>query len=149
MGFLRVVLMRQDAVLKLQKMYQDWPFFRALLSNSQMALFKAEPSIAEHYLRLARDPDQAGRTYRRIREEYQRSVRQILHIAGLHHLMEETPELQHSLARRNIYLDPLNHIQVALLERYRQGATPEDREQWLDPLLRSINAIAAGVRNTG
>ena len=138
-----------ERLAKLQKMYQDWPFFRALLSNSQMALFKAEPSIAEHYLRLARDPDQAGRTYQRIREEYQRSVRQILHIAGLHHLMEETPELQHSLARRNIYLDPLNHIQVALLERYRQGATPEDREQWLDPLLRSINAIAAGVRNTG
>lgn len=47
--------------------------------------------------------------------------------------MEETPELQHSLARRNIYLDPLNHIQVALLERYRQGATPEDREQVAGP----------------
>jgi phosphoenolpyruvate carboxylase len=63
--------------------------------------------------------------------------------------MEETPELQISLARRNIYLDPLNHIQVVLLERYRQGPTPEEREQWLGPLLRSINAIAAGVRNTG
>lgn len=134
---------------KLQKMYQDWPFFRALLSNTQMALFKAEPRIAEQYLRLAQDRQQAERTYRRIREEFNRTVFQILNIAGLHQLMEETPDLQLSLARRNIYLDPLNHIQVVLLERYRQGTTPEDREQWLDPLLRSINAIAAGVRNTG
>jgi len=26
---------------------------------------------------------------------------------------------------------------------------PQEREQWLSPLLRSINAIAAGLRNTG
>jgi phosphoenolpyruvate carboxylase len=138
-----------ERLAKLQKMYQDWPFFRALLSNTQMALFKAEPHIAEQYLRLAQDRPQAELIYRRIREEYNRTVFQILNISGQHQLMEETPELQISLARRNIYLDPLNHIQVVLLERYRQGPTPEEREQWLGPLLRSINAIAAGVRNTG
>ncbi len=138
-----------ERLAKLQKMYQDWPFFRALLSNTQMALFKAEPHIAEQYLRLAQDRPQAELIYRRIREEYNRTVFQILNISGQHQLMEETPELQLSLARRNIYLDPLNHIQVVLLERYRRGPTPEEREQWLGPLLRSINAIAAGVRNTG
>ena len=38
----------------------------------------------------------------------------------------------------------------ALLERYRE-AQPDSEEQtiWLDPLLRSINAIASGMRNTG
>lgn len=138
-----------ERLAKLQRMYQDWPFFRALLSNTQMALFKAEPHIAEQYLRLAQHRPQAELTYRRIREEYSRTVFQILNISGQHQLMEETPELQLSLARRNIYLDPLNHIQVVLLERYRKGSTPEEREQWLGPLLRSINAIAAGVRNTG
>ena len=138
-----------ERLAKLQKMYQDWPFFRALLSNTQMALFKAEPHIAEQYLRLAQDRPQAELIYRRIREEYNRTVFQILNISGQHQLMEETPELQLSLARRNIYLDPLNHIQVVLLERYRRGPTPEEREQWLGPLLRSINAIASGVRNTG
>jgi len=138
-----------ERLAKLQRMYQDWPFFRALLSNTQMALFKAEPHIAKQYLRLAQHRPQAELTYRRIREEYSRTVFQILNISGQHQLMEETPELQLSLARRNIYLDPLNHIQVVLLERYRKGSTPEEREQWLGPLLRSINAIAAGVRNTG
>jgi phosphoenolpyruvate carboxylase len=114
-----------------------------------MALFKAEPRIAQQYLRLASNRPQAEHTYRQIREEYNRTVVQVLNLSGLHQLMEETPDLQLSLARRNIYLDPLNHIQVILLERYRKGNTPEDREQWLDPLLRSINAIAAGMRNTG
>jgi phosphoenolpyruvate carboxylase len=54
------------------------------------------------------------------------------------------------LARRNPYLDPLNHIQIALLKRYRQApGSDTSPSAWLDPLLRSINAIAAGMRNTG
>lgn len=74
---------------------------------------------------------------------------QVLNVAGLLGLLEETPELQLSLARRNVYLDPLNHIQVRLLERYRELRSEEERGRWLNPLLRSINAIAAGMRNTG
>jgi phosphoenolpyruvate carboxylase len=138
-----------ERLAKLQRMYEEWPFFRALLSNSQMALFKAEMHIARQYLRLARDQKQANEIYGTICDEHQRTVTQVLNVAGLHELMEETPDLQISLARRNIYLDPLNHIQVFLLERYRDEQTAELREQWLDPLLRSINAIAAGMRNTG
>jgi phosphoenolpyruvate carboxylase len=138
-----------ERLAKLQRMYQDWPFFRALLSNTQMSLYKAEMHIARAYVRLAQDRARAEGIYRLIAEEYERTVTQVLNVAGLHGLMEETPELQQSLARRNIYLDPLNHIQVSLLERYRGEKDPEDREQWLDPLLRSINAIAAGMRTTG
>ena len=138
-----------ERLAKLQKMYQEWPFFRALLSNTQMALFKAELRIARQYVRLARNPERAQELYERIRGEYERTVTQVLHLSGRHSLMEETPELQVSLARRNLYLDPLNHIQVFLLERYRGEPSPEHREPWLDPLLRSINAIAAGMRNTG
>ncbi|MFZ0791781.1 MAG: phosphoenolpyruvate carboxylase, partial [Chromatiaceae bacterium] len=31
-----------ERLAKLQRMYQEWPYFRALLSNTQMSLFKAE-----------------------------------------------------------------------------------------------------------
>ena len=52
--------------------------------------------------------------------------------------------------RRNPYLDPLNHIQIALLKRYRAAPGSDERPSvWRDPLLRSINAIAGGMRNTG
>ena len=65
-------------------------------------------------------------------------------------LMEDNPALAFSLSRRDPYLDPLNHIQVMLLERFRQACEGEDGGAvFLDPLLRSINAIAAGIRNTG
>jgi phosphoenolpyruvate carboxylase len=138
-----------ERLAKLQLMYQEWPFFRALLSNTQMSLFKAEMHIAHEYLRLAKDRARAEAIYGIIAEEYQRTLTQVLNVAGLHGLMEETPDLQLSLARRNTYLDPLNHVQIALLERYRGKAAADEREPWLDPLLRSINAIAAGMRNTG
>ncbi len=138
-----------ERLAKLQKMYEEWPFFRAILSNTQMSLFKAEMHIAHEYLRLAPDRARAEAIYNTIADEYQRTLTQVLNLAGLHGLMEETPDLQLSLARRNTYLDPLNHVQIALLERYRGESVPEQREQWLDPLLRSINAIAAGMRNTG
>ncbi|NBC14245.1 MAG: phosphoenolpyruvate carboxylase [Gammaproteobacteria bacterium] len=138
-----------ERLAKLQKMYEEWPFFRAILSNTQMSLFKAEMHIAASYTQLASDKDRAARIYGLIAAEYERTRTQVLNIAGLHGLMEETPDLQLSLARRNTYLDPLNHIQIALLQRYRSSPDQDDREQWLDPLLRSINAVAAGMRNTG
>ena len=138
-----------ERLAKLQRMYQEWPFFRAILSNIQMSLFKAEMKIADEYAHLVADRQRAERIHRMIAEEYQRTLTQVLNVAGLTALMEETPDLQLSLARRNTYLDPLNHIQITLLERYRGCPDEEQRKEWLDPLLRSINAIAAGMRNTG
>ena len=135
---------------QLQKMYQQWPFFRALLSNTQMALFKAEPNIAKEYAALCVDKKTGKRVYKIFREEYTRTVTQVLNITNSQRLLEENPVLELSLTRRNPYLDPLNYIQLTLLKRYRdETLSEEQRENWLNPLLRSINAIAAGMRNTG
>jgi phosphoenolpyruvate carboxylase len=135
---------------RLQTMYQEWPFFRSLLSNIQMSLFKCDLGIAQEYAELCTDPATRERVYRLVRDEYHRTVLHVLNVANATRLIEENPPLAVSLARRNPYLDPLNHIQVELLKRYR--AAPGDDENpsvWRDPLLRSINAIAAGMRNTG
>ncbi len=135
---------------KLQKMYREWPYFRSLLANTEMSLFKAEMNIAAYYAGLCEDPDTAERVYDAVRDEYQRTLEQVLAVAGHETLLEETPALMLSLTRRNPYLDPLNHIQFRLLERTRSEETDEaERERWMDPLLRTINAIAAGMRNTG
>ncbi|HUT42255.1 MAG TPA: phosphoenolpyruvate carboxylase [Gammaproteobacteria bacterium] len=135
---------------RLQGMYQDWPFFRALLGNIQMALFKGEMNIAHEYTRLAGNQEMAQRIYAKISTEYRKTIIQVLHVSGAHHLLEENPALGLSLFRRNPYLDPLNNIQVTLLARVRDSSLDEEqREAWLKPLLRSINAIASGMRNTG
>ncbi len=135
---------------QLQAMYRDWPFFRALLGNTQMALFKADMDIAKDYAALCADPRLAERIYPVIQSEYERTVKEILKVAKSATLLDENPPLALSLSRRNPYLDPLNAIQLTLLRRYRDPSLPEPAKTvWLMPLLRSINAIAAGMRNTG
>ncbi|MCU7928903.1 MAG: phosphoenolpyruvate carboxylase [Candidatus Thiodiazotropha sp. (ex Dulcina madagascariensis)] len=137
-------------VKRLQTMYRDWPFFHALLSNAQMALFKSDMIIASEYARLCSEPQTRDRIFSEIKSEYERTYRQILLIAQLENLLDEAPVLKQSLSRRDSYLDPLNHIQLGLIKRYRHtGLSQDQREMWLRPLLRSINAISAGLRNTG
>jgi phosphoenolpyruvate carboxylase len=115
-----------------------------------MSLFKADMRIAESYASLCHNQETAQAIFQTINSEYQRTVNKVLEIAQLDELLAETPHLALSLKRRNPYLDPLNQIQVTLLHRLRdESADDENRDQWLNPLLRSINAIAAGMRNTG
>ncbi len=134
----------------LHDMHRHWPFFRALLSNTQMSLFKADMNIAREYAELCSDHGLATQIFSRIHSEYHWTVQQTLKAAGARRLIEENPVLALSLSRRNPYLDPLSHIQITLLQRYRDPQlSEEERNTWLDPLLRSINAIAAGMRNTG
>lgn len=134
----------------LRHMYRDWPFFRALLSNTQMALFKSRMDIAREYAELCQDKATCAQVFQMIEKEYRLTVKWIRKVAEIDELLDENPLLKTSLTRRDPYLDPLNHIQLELLERFRNPEAREgDREATLDPLLRSINAIAGGMRNTG
>jgi len=135
---------------KLQTMYHDWPFFRTLLSKTQMALAKSDMTIARGYAGLCKDSNAGYRIYGLIDAEHRRTVQQVLSVSNAKILLEESPMLAISLRRRNPYLDPLNYIQISLL--YRLRATRQDQVQesrWMLSLLRTINAIAAGMRNTG
>jgi phosphoenolpyruvate carboxylase len=135
---------------QLQKMYVEWPFFRTLLSNTQMALFKSDMTIAAQYADLCLDKSTRNSVFKEIEREYKLTCKQILEIAQIDALLDETPILKLSLSRRDAYLDPLNYIQLGLIRHYRESSDDEQtRELWLTPLLRSINAISAGLRNTG
>jgi phosphoenolpyruvate carboxylase len=135
---------------ELREMYREWPFFRALLSNTQMALFKSRMDIAREYAQLCGNEEARDEVFDMIESEYRRTVKWISRVAQIDELLDDSPLLKTSLSRRDPYLDPLNHIQLELLQRYRGLDTRElDREASLDPLLRSINAIASGMRNTG
>jgi len=142
--------MKTQTPEQLKEMYENWPFFKGLLSNIQMALFKTDLIIGKDYSELGQDQTQAQHIYNMIAEEHVRSVETCLKISGNEYLMADTPQVALSLTRRTPYLEPLNHIQVAVLKRYKdETLSDEEREQWLTPLLNSINAIAAGMRNTG
>jgi len=135
---------------QLQEMNKHWPYFRSLLANTRMALCKAHIETAKEYASLCEDHQTAERIYNMIRQEYERTVKYILNITQYHHLLDDTPALALSLTRRDPYLDPLSHIQILLLKRYRDTKLDEEqRNVWLRPLLRAINAVATGMRNTG
>jgi phosphoenolpyruvate carboxylase len=134
---------------RLQGMYQEWPYFRNLLDNVQMVLAKSDMEIAARYAELAGNPEQARHIHERIRAEFNRCLIQTLHITNSSHLLQDDLTLARSVVRRNPYLEPLNHIQIELLRRFRGAKDEQERHRWLDPLLRTINAISAGTRNTG
>jgi len=138
-----------EGLERLQAMHREWPFFRSLLSNVQMALTKADFEIAEEYARLCDHPA-AMDIYRSIADEYRLTVEGVKQVAQIGELLEENQPLALSISRRRPYLDPINHIQVRLLKRYRSETVWEEEQlKWLTPLKRTINAIAAGMRNTG
>jgi phosphoenolpyruvate carboxylase len=130
----------------LQEMEQQWPFFRAMLGNAEMALAKADLTVAHRYIELVTDEAIRDRIWGRIAAEFQRSVEAITTIRGESAILDLDPVLQRSIERRNPYVDPLSYIQVELLERLRER--PDD-EDVLKTLHLAVNGIAGGLKNTG
>ena len=130
---------------QMRKMYARWPFFRALMDNTQMALAKADFGLAEQYVQLSSEPERARELFAAIVAEYERTREQVLAVVECGELLEGQL-LRLSLDRRKPYLDPLNVIQVSLLKQARE---PGREERFRHVISRSISAIAAGMRNTG
>ena len=130
----------------LREMYREWPFFRTLLSNMDMLLAKSDISIASRYAELVTDVQLRESIFAQIQDEWHRTVRHLLTITGQSELLETNPALSRSLRNRSPYIDPLNHLQVELLRRFRAGETQERTRR---AILLTINGIAAGLRNSG
>jgi phosphoenolpyruvate carboxylase len=124
----------------LRDLYERLPFFRTVVDNLEMTLAKSSLPISRGYLTLVPD----DRLYAAIEEEHAKAVAGVLAAAGVSRLLERQPVLRRSIELRNPYVDPMNAVQVELLRRYRGGD-----ESARVPLLRSIAAIAAALRNTG
>ena len=130
----------------LQAMYREWPFFQMLLSNMDMVLAKSDIAIASRYAELVADSELRDRVFSRLRAEWQSVVDALLTIIGQQSLLESNPLLARSIRNRFPYLDPLNHMQIELLKRYRAGDTDDDV---ITGIHLTINGIAAGLRNSG
>ncbi len=134
----------------LQVMYRSWPFFNALLENAQLDVAKADLGIAGLYAReLVQDDDLRRRYLSRIRDEHARTWRMICAVTGQESLLENNPVIRRSIERRNPYVDPLNFIQVALLQELRANPDAPGQEAVLREVLATISGIAAGMKTTG
>jgi phosphoenolpyruvate carboxylase len=129
----------------LQEMAEQWSFLRTFLDNVEMTLTKTDLEISRLYVEELVDPSHR-RLLVAIREERDKTEREVLGIRRRETLLEDSPLLARTLAVRDVYLDPINYLQVSLLSRSRQGAQSPDIDR---ALLLTVNGIAAGMRNTG
>ncbi|WP_060678614.1 phosphoenolpyruvate carboxylase [Virgibacillus halodenitrificans] len=131
----------------LQTMYKEWSFFHSTINNLQMALMKADMKTAKEYLELVEDPVLANRIYEDIAEEYERTKKALLQISGNEELLSHTSNIKESVHLRNPYVDPLNFLQVDLIQKLRETSNPS--EELVTEVLLTINGVAAGLVNTG
>lgn len=129
-----------------RELYETWPFFRALVDNTQLALVRADIEVAAFYAQLAEPGDRA--LFDLIREEHARTLEQVLRVTGGRELLADHPAILHTIRRRNPVIDVLSHAQIELLRRYRE-AECGSRERVREILFVTINGIAAGLQSAG
>jgi phosphoenolpyruvate carboxylase len=141
---------RDERLTLLREMGRHWPFFAALLSNMDMVLAKTDLALASRYAELVPDAELRERIFKRISAEYAETLRCLELVTGTEERLVNNPLLARSIQNRFAYLDPLNHLQVELIQRHRAlSAEQEVDERVHRGIHLSINGVAAGLRNTG
>ena len=136
----------EPGLKQLQSMYENWAFFRGLLSNMDMVLSKTDMGIASRYAQLVPDVKVREQIFGMIEAEWVLTTKHLMAITQSTTLLADNPTMARSLTTRLPYIDPLNHLQVMLLERTRAGEIDEKLRRALHI---TINGIAAGLRNSG
>jgi phosphoenolpyruvate carboxylase len=129
-----------------REMMQDFTLFSGMISNVELGMAKADLDIARVYSGLVGNMALRKRVFAMLEEEFLRSRRMLLVVAGQRELLGRNRVLARSIRLRNPYVDPMSLIQVELLRRKQAG---KDGAKLDYPLGATINGIAAGLHNTG
>ncbi len=144
------VIVEREGLERARELYRDWPFFRALINNAQLALTRADIDVAAHYAELADDGPRDIFTL--IRAEHERTVRHVLDVVDRQTLLGNRPHLVRSVVRRNPQIDVLSHTQIELMRRLASTdavADADEHDAILSILFVTINGIAAGLQTAG
>ena len=129
----------------MKEMIKEWPFFQSQLDMLEMVLSKADADISKLYDDVL-VPERLWPMGDDFRARLKVLIGHVNKIKGQETLLENAPEIKHTLDLRHPYTDPLHFLQIELISRYR---TQEDNEKVKKALLITIAGIAAGMRNTG
>ncbi|MBI3215199.1 MAG: phosphoenolpyruvate carboxylase [Mycobacterium sp.] len=130
----------------LQDLYRRWPFFASVLSNMAQVLAKSDMGLAARYSELVEDTELRARVFDKILAEHDRTIAMLKQITGQDDLLADNPALARSVFNRFPYLEPLNHLQVELLRRYRSG---DEDELVQRGILLTMSGLATALRNSG
>mmetsp|Transcript_19620 Transcript_19620/g.40019 ORF Transcript_19620/g.40019 Transcript_19620/m.40019 type:complete len:167 (+) Transcript_19620:193-693(+) len=143
----------------LREMYEEWPWFREIISLISMLVSKTDFSITKNYDELLVDPDlmSLGDEVRTMLVETRQAV---IDVSGSKDISGPHVQLMRASSMiRNPYVDSINVVQAELLKVLRampaddsSDLTPELKEikkVRIDALLLSIKGIAQGMKNSG
>ena len=133
----------------LAQLYREWPFFRAIIDNAELALAKADMEIARCYTQLLKGDSQHHPVMEMIQAEFELSQTAVLALTGRERMLEAQPWLERSIRVRNPYVDPLNLIQVETFRRLRSQQDEAQLDLYWNLLRMTIQGVAAGLRTTG
>lgn len=136
----------EDGIKILREMYNNWPFFRGIISNVEMVLSKTDMNVAKEYSKLVEDQNLARDIFENIYSEWELTITLIKEIMERNYLLEDNEMLTLSLKNRLPYFNALNYLQIYLIKETRKGNENQDVQKAIHT---SINGIATGLRNSG
>lgn len=128
----------------IEEMVREWPFFATRLAMLEMVFAKADAGLSAYYdSRLV--PADLRPIGDDLRAELAADRDTVIGLLGVEAPLQGQEWVAQSIALRNVYTDPLNYLQVELLDRTRHAADPLTQRA----MMVTIAGIAAGMRNTG
>ncbi len=138
-------LIKKYGISKVRRIYNTSDFFKNLISNIEMTVFKSDLTISKLYVDELLENDYQE-IYKDILTESKLVIKMIKQIKDSTELLDDNKVLKNTLNIRNAYLDPLSLIQVSLMKKMKKNKLTQFEN---NALLLSINGLAAGLRNTG
>lgn len=129
---------------RIAQMYQENAFFKTLIDNCEMAMQKTHFGLTAF---LKHDPDH-GPIWRKIRDEFDRTLKYVSRVTGTSELMSDVPVEQRSVRTREKIVLPLVTIQQFALTKLRREADPEQREILEKLVIRCSFGIINAGRNS-
>lgn len=132
---------------RLQTMYREWPFFRAVVDNAQLELTRAHLPTAVRYAARCNPPEIGEKFHTLISGEFERTRQWVLTTVDQPELLSHSRVVRATVDLRNPAVLPLSYMQVALMAA--QDELPEDNPTYREAILLSITGIAAAMQSTG
>lgn len=140
-------------------MYEEWPWFREIISLISMLISKTDFSITKNYDDLLVDPSLMS-LGEEVRQKLVETRQAVIDVSGATEISGPHIQLMRASSTiRNPYVDSINLVQAEILKVLR--SMPEDDSPELSPEMKeiknlredalklSIKGIAQGMRNSG
>lgn len=127
---------------ELKHLFSDIPFFKALMLNSMMSLYKCDFALTSYMAKS----DTFGDFWQILHDEYTLSKEMLLKISGFEILMQEEPISRNSVEIREKIVLPLLIIQQYALQKIAGNAP--NRPVWEKIVQRSLYGNINASRNS-